>query len=153
MKLSGRVVPPRRTGKRLTVQLRQTNCQRQRILRLSNRQHNRQIADCGLKKQKTVRTALYVACCLLSLLNPQSEICTPQSRSSADMHNGSALRVFFGLPEHFARHGRGVAFTEDDVTEQILQRVALAPTEIDVRHLAGRVAQMEQKRSDGVRHG
>src|ERR1051325_1325908 len=52
MKLSGRVVPPRRTGKRLAVQLRQTNCQRQRILRLSKRQHNLQIADCGLRIDK-----------------------------------------------------------------------------------------------------
>src|SRR5205085_4770099 len=139
---TGRVVPPRRTRPivRGHVRLRQTNCQRRRILRLSNRQNNLPIAECELQETNV-------------LVNPQSEIRVPKSYSAADVHDRPALRVFFGLAQDFARHGRGVAFTKDDVIEQILQRVAFAPTEIDVRHLAGRVAQVQQDGTDGVRHG
>ena len=49
--------------------------------------------------------------------------------------------------------GGGVAAAEEQVAEQVAERVALGPLEVAVRAYAGGVAQGEQDRGDGVGRG
>src|ERR1051326_6059851 len=69
------------------------------------------------------------------------------------MHGWPSFGVFLDLAQNLVRDRRDVALAEQDVVDEVSERVALAPTEIDVRKLARRVAQVEQEGRDGVRHG
>src|SRR5215207_1635000 len=55
---------------------------------------------------------------------------------------GAQLRVRLRLTKYFARDRRRVAFAKQNVSDQILDRIAFAPPEVDVRDLPGRVAKM-----------
>src|SRR5205085_792212 len=68
------------------------------------------------------------------------------------MDGRATFRVFFGLAQHFAGDGRGVAFAKEDVFEDVDQRIAFGPREVGVRNLIGAVAQVEQESGNRVRH-
>src|SRR5690606_48800 len=72
-------------------------------------------------------------------------------QSAADMNDRSPFGIRFRLPQDLMRHRRRVAFAEGDVLEEVSERVSLAPTEIDVRHFARRIAQVEEESGDRVR--
>src|SRR5687767_8640617 len=76
-----------------------------------------------------------------------------EMESAADVDDGAAGGVWFGAAEDFPGHGGGVAFAEDDVAEQVPERVAFGPGEVAVWSLSRRVAEMEEKRRDGVGDG
>src|SRR5689334_217301 len=75
------------------------------------------------------------------------------SRTSAHVHVRAARPVALGPAQHLARDGRGLADAEEQEAEQVHGRVALGPLEVDVRPLAGPVADREQEGGDRVRHG
>ena len=52
---------------------------------------------------------------------------------AADVNDGTLFRVLLGLAQDLVCGRRGVAFAESDVFEQVRKRIALAPSEIDVR--------------------
>jgi hypothetical protein len=59
--------------------------------------------------------------------------------------NGRAPRsVRFGLAQHFVGNGGGIPLPEEQEAEQVHDRVALRPTEVAVRRLAGGISQMKQ---------
>src|SRR5947209_6835925 len=72
---------------------------------------------------------------------------------AADVHGGAAIRVALDLPQNLARDRRGVALAEEDVFKDVGDGVALSPTQVGVRQLARRLADVEQEGGDGVRHG
>src|SRR5918912_1131850 len=63
--------------------------------------------------------------------------------ASPHVNGRAACRIGLGLAQHLVRHRRDVPLAEQDVLGQELERVALGPIEVDVRALAGRVAQVE----------
>ena len=65
------------------------------------------------------------------------------------MHRRAAVWVVLGLPQNLACDGRRVALAEGDVLEEIEERVALAPSEVDVRYLAylARLVECDRKQS------
>src|SRR5829696_2026840 len=73
--------------------------------------------------------------------------------STADVNGGAPRGIRLGFPEHLAGDRRGVSLAEQQVAEQIQDRVALRPPEVAVRPSAGRVAQIQEESGDGVRHG
>ena len=75
------------------------------------------------------------------------------ARSSRPTPRGwrAGARVRLGLAQDLVRHRRDVALAEQDVADQVLERVALGPAEVGVRDLPGRVAQVQQEGGDRVR--
>src|SRR5687768_13626600 len=58
--------------------------------------------------------------------------------------------IGFGLPEHLARHRRGISFTEGQELQQIHNWIAFGPAEVRMRGLACLISNEEQQRGDGV---
>src|SRR5437588_6607 len=73
-----------------------------------------------------------------------------QRAASSYVHPGPAKRIVFRLPEHFARHRRGIAFAEGEELEKIRDRIAFRPSEVDVRNLSRAVANVEEQRGNRV---
>ena len=71
---------------------------------------------------------------------------------SADVDARPALRVGFGLPQHFTRHRSGVAFPEREELQQVGDGISLGPAEVRVRKHARDVADMQEQGRDRVRH-
>src|SRR5205814_4574371 len=85
-----------------------------------------------------------------------SDVCTSDLAApgrSADMDRRAPRGVVLGLAQHLVGERGGVPLAEEDVLGQVLQRVALDPAEVDVRPLAGGVAQPQQERSEERRVG
>ena len=59
-----------------------------------------------------------------------------------DMDGGPPFGVRFGLPQDLVGHRGGIPFAEEEVAEQVDDRVTLGPTEVAMRRLAGGVAQV-----------
>ena len=55
-----------------------------------------------------------------------------------------------GAAEDFVGDGGDVAFAEEEEADQVADGVALGPTEVGVRHLAGALLQFDRQRGDGV---
>ena len=64
---------------------------------------------------------------------------------AADVDGGAAFRVRFRLPQDLAGNGGGVSLAEEDVADQVDDRVALRPAEVAVWSLAGGVAQVQEE--------
>ena len=60
-----------------------------------------------------------------------------------DVNYRAALQIRLSLPQDFARHRRGIAFTKDNILEQIGKGISLRPVKIDVGHFASLIAQMQ----------
>src|SRR5947208_13731625 len=65
-----------------------------------------------------------------------ARLCLKAIASAADVHSRASFRVFLDLTQNLVGDGRGVALAEYDVLQKVLERVALAPAEIDVRNFA-----------------
>ena len=65
-------------------------------------------------------------------------------------------RIFFrrllGLPQNLVCYRSCVPFAEGNVLEEIRQRIALAPPEINMGYFPGQVSQVEQERGNSVRY-
>src|ERR1044071_9369487 len=72
---------------------------------------------------------------------------TTRFPSTSNMNDGSTRRIFFSLTEYFVCNWCGIAFTERNVSQQVRQRIPLAPAEINVRQLTGLVSQTKQESS------
>ena len=66
------------------------------------------------------------------------------------MHAGTTAGIGFDLAQHLARDRRGIALAERQELQQVGNRVALGPPEVDVRDHAGLIADVEQQRRDRV---
>ena len=67
---------------------------------------------------------------------------------SGDVDHRAPLGVGLGLSQDLVRDGRDVALAEEDETGEVLQRIPLGPTEVDVRALAGLIADREEHGGD-----
>ena len=74
----------------------------------------------------------------------------PPRPASADVHVRAADRVGLGPPQHLAGHRRDLAETEQQEPQELLDRVALGPGEVDVRDGSGVVADPERQGGQGV---
>src|SRR5437762_12814603 len=72
---------------------------------------------------------------------------------TADVNRGSFLRILLGLPQNLVCYRSCVPFAEGNVLEEIRQRIALAPPEINMGYFPGQVSQVEQERGNSVRYG
>jgi hypothetical protein len=57
----------------------------------------------------------------------------PLPNSPANVNGWSLRRVILSLTQDLVRHGSSIALAESYVLEQICERIAFAPTEVDVR--------------------
>src|SRR5215213_4591661 len=71
--------------------------------------------------------------------------------SAADVDRRSPLWVRLRLTQYLVGDGGGVAFSEEEVADQVDDRVALRPAEVAVRRLASSVTQVKQEGRYGVR--
>src|SRR6185295_11067634 len=69
------------------------------------------------------------------------------------MNNRSSRRILFSLSQDFVCDWSRITLAKRDVLHQVRQRIALAPTKINVRQFAGFIAQEEQESRDGIRYG
>src|SRR5918998_538572 len=75
---------------------------------------------------------------------------SPSSSSAADVDGRAPLCVRLRLPQDLVGDGCRVALAEEEVAEQVHDRVALRPAEVAVRGPPGCVAQVEQECCDRV---
>ena len=66
---------------------------------------------------------------------------------------GPSGAVGFGSSEHFAGDRGDLADAEEQEAEEVGGRVAFGPLEVDVRPLAGLVADVQQQRGERVGDG
>jgi len=66
------------------------------------------------------------------------------------MDPGTPIRISLGLPQHFARHRRGVPFAERQELQQIHDRVAFGPPEVRVRDLVRQDAKFAIQKRTGA---
>ena len=59
----------------------------------------------------------------------------------------------FRLAQHFACDRRGVAFPEGQELQQVGNRIAFGPSEVDVRDVARAISDVQQERRDRVWNG
>ena len=69
---------------------------------------------------------------------------------SAHVHVGTAGPVGFSDPQDLAGHGGDLAHPEEQEAQQLGDRVALGPLEVDVRDHPGAVAHVQQQRGQRV---
>src|SRR5215510_16016705 len=66
------------------------------------------------------------------------------------VHTRAPCGIGLELSEDLARHRRGVAFAEREELQQIGDRVAFGPSEVDMRDLTGLISDVDQQRRDRV---
>jgi hypothetical protein len=62
---------------------------------------------------------------------------------TADVNVGPKFGIGFCLPKYLTRYGSSVTLAKKNVTGQVHYRIALAPSKIDVRDLAGFIPQIK----------
>lgn len=65
---------------------------------------------------------------------------TPSSGRSAHVDPGAPVGVGLDLPDDLPNHRCGVAAAEDEVAEQVSQRVSLRPLEVRLRNYSGAIS-------------
>src|SRR5918995_7467683 len=68
------------------------------------------------------------------------------------MYGGALFGVRLSFAQDLAGDRGGVTLAEEDVADEVHDRVSLRPAEVAVWPLAGRVAHVEEKGGDGVRY-
>src|SRR5262245_9908553 len=71
----------------------------------------------------------------------------------ADVNGGPARLIRFSLPQYLMRHRSSVSLTEKYEFQNVPDRVAFSPSEIDVRNLPSHVTRVQQEGGDRVGHG
>jgi hypothetical protein len=93
------------------------------------------LVHCGLRAVPETFRSLYSTRFSVSLLYLQWLL--------TDVNYRAALQIRLSLPQDFARHRRGIAFTKHNILEQIGKGISLSPVKIDVGHFASLIAQMQ----------